>query len=254
MIVVVMPCNTDRAGYDLTGQIGAVEGVLMMILRKPQKTQMVLIVLALVLTSCAAREAGSATGDADPSGEPAAAEVQRMRGEALVGKDGYGLTPCGSDRQHILALSPQPQIFLDRFLQSGGKLEFFLDAWVRQKEGKLEVVTIERAHTEGPRCDSALEAAQFVASGTEPFWSLQLSPTGWLLQRPDNPPLQVAATPTKVGAGYAWTSVAPKATVEILPGYCADGMADAASAWQAKVSLGDLQLAGCAHRGQLPLP
>jgi len=227
-----------------------------MISRKHQKTRMVLIVLALVLTGCAAREAGSTTEDADPSGEPAApaAEVQRIRGEALVGKDGYGLTPCGSDRQRILTLSPQSQIFLDRFLQSGGRLEFFLDAWVREKEGKLEVVAIERAHTEGSRCDSAPETAQFVASGTEPFWSLQLSPTGWLLQRPDNPPLQVAATQTNVGAGYAWTSVAPQATVEILPGYCADGMADAASAWQAKISLGELQLAGCAHRGELPPP
>jgi uncharacterized membrane protein len=226
----------------------------MMISRKPRKTRMVPIVLALVLTGCVAREAGSATEDAEPSGDPVAVQVQRIRGEAIVGKDGYGLTPCGSDRQRILTLSPQSKIFLDRFLESGGKLEFFLDAWVREKEGKLEVVAIERAHTEGPRCDSAPEAAQFVASGTEPFWSLQLSPTGWLLQRPDNPPLQVAATPTKVGAGYAWISVTPKATVEILPGYCADGMADAASAWQAKVSLGELQLAGCAHRGQLPLP
>lgn len=225
-----------------------------MISRTHQKTRMVPIMLALVLTGCAARDAGSAAEDADPIGDPPAPEVQRIRGEALVGKDGYGLTPCGSDRQRILTLSPQSQIFLDRFLESGGKLEFFLDAWVREKEGKLEVVAIERAHTEGPRCDSAPEAAQFVASGTEPFWSLQLSPTGWLLQRPDNPPLQVEATPTKVGGGYTWTSVSPKATVEILPGYCADGMADAASAWQAKISLGDLQLAGCAHRGELPLP
>lgn len=225
-----------------------------MISRKQQKTRMVPIVLALVLAGCAAREAGSTTEDADPSGEPAVPEAQRIRGEALVGKDGYGLTPCGSDRQRILLLSPQSRIFLDRFLESGGKLEFFMDAWVREKEGKLEVVAIERAHTEGPRCDSAPEPAQFVASGTEPFWSLQLSPTGWLLQRPDSPPLQVDAAPAKVGAGYVWSSVSPKATVEIMPGYCADGMADAASAWQAKISLGELQLAGCAHRGELPLP
>jgi len=225
-----------------------------MISCKHQKTRMVLVVLALVLTGCAGREAGSTTENPEPSGEPTAPEVQRIRGEALVGKDGYGLTPCGGDQQRILTFSPQSQLFLDRFLESGGNLEFFLDAWAREKEGKLEVVAIERAHTEGPRCDSAPEAAQFVARGTEPFWSLQLSSTGWLLQRPENPPLQVEAAPTKVGTGYTWTSLAPKATVEILPGYCADGMADAASAWQAKISLGDLRLAGCAHRGELPLP
>ncbi|MGH8025978.1 MAG: hypothetical protein ACREO0_04530 [Pseudoxanthomonas sp.] len=215
---------------------------------------MILILMALALSGCAARETGSATGSADPPGEPSVAEVRRIRGEALVGKDGYGLTPCGSDRQRILALSAEAQVFLDRFLQPGGKLEFFLEAWAREKDGKLEVVAIERAHTEGPRCEAAREQVQFVASGTEPFWSLQLSPTGWLLQRPDSPPLQVQATPAKRGAGYAWASASPQSTVEIVPGYCADGMADAASAWQAKVSLGDLRLTGCAHRGELPLP
>ena len=225
-----------------------------MVSRKSRQIRMAAIVLAVFLTGCAAREASSAAEDAEPPAKPATPELQRIRGEALVGKDGYGLTPCGSDRQRILTLSPQSKIFLDRFLESGGKLEFFLDAWVREKDGKLEVAMIERAHTEGPRCDSALEAAQFVASGTEPFWSLQLSPTGWLLQRPDNPPLQVEAALNRVGEGYAWTSAAPDATVEILPGYCADGMADAASAWQAKISLGAARLTGCAHRGELPLP
>jgi uncharacterized membrane protein len=253
MIVVVMPCNTGCPGYDLPDKLGPVEGI-HMISRKHRKTWMVLVLLALVLTGCAAREAGSAAGDADRPGEPAAPEAQRIRGEALVGKDGYGFTPCGSGQQRILALSSQSRIFLDRFLESGGKLEFFLDAWVREKEGKLEVVAIERAYTEGPRCDSAPEVAQFVASGTEPFWSLRLSPTGWLLERPGSPPLQAVATTEKIGNGYAWASASPKARVELTPGYCADGMADAASAWQARIELGDVRLTGCAHRGELPLP
>lgn len=210
-----------------------------------------MVLLSLALTGCAVHEAGSGT---EPPPEPSAPAVQRIRGEALVGKDGYGLTPCGSDQQRILILSPQSRTFLDRFLESGGKLEFFLDVWAREKGGKLEVIAIERAHTEGPRCNASREEAQFVASGTEPFWSMQISPSGWLLQRPDSPPFQVQAAPTRIGAGYVWTSASPKATVEITPGYCADGMADAASAWQAKVTLEGLQLAGCAHRGELPLP
>ena len=207
--------------------------------------------LMLALAGCAVREGGSA---AESPAEPSAPAVQRVRGEALVGKDGYGLTPCGTDRQRILLLSPQSRTFLDRFLESGGKLEFFLDAWAREKDGKLEVIAIERAHTEGPRCNAAREEAQFVASGTEPFWSLHLSSTGWVLRRPDNPPLQVQAIPSKIAAGYVWTSASPKTVVEITPGYCADGMADAASAWRAKVALEGVELAGCAHRGELPLP
>ena len=225
-----------------------------MIARKYSKTTMALAAMAVGLSACAGRGDGSAAKGADSSGGPSAPGLQRIRGEALVGKDGYGLTPCGSDRQRILALSPQARSFMDRFQAPAGKPEFFLEAWAREQNGKLEVVAIERAHTEGPRCDAAPEQAQFVASGTEPFWSLRLSSTGWLLQRPDSPPLQVTASAEKIGAGYAWASASPKARVEIAPGYCEDGMADAASAWQARVDLGDVRLAGCAHRGEPPLP
>jgi uncharacterized membrane protein len=215
----------------------------------------VLVAMAVGLGACAGQGSGpTAGGGGDPLPAPSNTALQRIRGEVVAGKDGYGQTPCGNDRQRILVLSAQAKDFIDRFQAPAGKPEFFLDAWTREQGGKLEVVAIERAHTEGPRCDVAPEQAQFVASGTEPFWSLQLSPTGWLLQRPDSPPLQVLAVPTKRGAGYAWISESPKATVEILPGYCADGMADAASAWQAKIGMGDLQLTGCGHRGELPLP
>lgn len=225
-----------------------------MIPRTYPQAPVILAVLAFALVGCAASRDDPATGDTDPPGGSSVPEIQRVRGEAIVGKDGYGLTPCGSDRQRILVLSPPAKIFLDRFLEPGGKPEFFLDVWTKEKDGKLEVVAIERAHTEGPRCDAAREQAQFVANGTEPFWSLQLSPTGWILQRPDHAPLQAEANSTKAGAGYAWISDSPKARVELVPGYCADAMADAASAWQARVSLGDSQLSGCAHRGELPLP
>jgi len=226
-----------------------------MILRNYPKTRVGFVAMALALSGCAAHESSPGTGAASPGpGDASVPEMQRIRGEVLVGKDGYGLTPCGSDQQRILTLSQQAGAFLDEFMQPGDKLEFFMDAWGREKDGKLEIIAVERAHTEGPRCDASREGAQFVVSGTEPFWSLQLSPSGWLLQRPDHPPLQVAAVPTKIGAGYLWTSTSPKATVEITPAYCADAMADAASAWQAKISLDDLRLTGCAHRGELPLP
>lgn len=222
-------------------------------LRTEPGTMVALAAMAIGLGACAGHGGGPAAGGDSPSA-PAATPLQRIRGEAVAGKDGYGLTPCGGERQRILALSAAAKGFIDRFQAPAGKPEFFLDAWTREQSGKLEVVAIERAHTEGPRCDIALEQARFVASGTEPFWSLRVSPTGWRLERPDSPPLQVTAAAEPVGSGYAWASASPKARVELTPGYCADGMADAASAWQAKVELGDLRLSGCAHRGDLPLP
>ena len=225
-----------------------------MISPKQSIVTMAMVTMTVGLSACAGHGNGSATEGVDSSAGHSASGLQRIRGEALVGKDGYGLMPCGSDRQRILALSPQARSFMDRFQAPTGKPEFFLEAWAKEKDGKLEVISIERAHTEGPRCDAAPEQAQFIASGTEPFWSLQLTSTGWLLQRPDSPPLQVVASPEKIGDGYTWSSVSPQARVEITPGYCADGMADAASAWQARIDLGEVQLAGCAHRGQLSSP
>ncbi|MBP3985502.1 hypothetical protein J5837_13905 [Pseudoxanthomonas helianthi] len=183
-----------------------------------------------------------------------AAGLERLRGEAVVGKDGYGVTPCGSDRQRIVEFAPDAQAFIDRFLEPGGRLAFFFDGWVREREGKWIVDSVERVHTEGPRCDAPLEQAMFVARGTEPFWSLSLSATGWELQRPGQEALRVQAPATRAGTAYVWESSAPAAKVEIVPGYCADGMADAASGWEAKLSLDGKTLSGCAHRGALALP
>lgn len=223
--------------------------------RTHPKRTIVLAAMAVGLSACAGQSSGPVAGSGgDSSPSPSSTDLQRIRGEVVVGKDGYGLTPCGGDRQRILALSAQAKAFVDRFQAPAGKPEFFLDAWAREQGGKLEAIAIERAHTEGPRCDAAPEQAQFVATGTEPFWSLRLSPADWLLQRPDSAPLQVTASQEQVGDGYAWVSTSPQAKVEITPGYCADGMADAASAWQARIELGDTRLTGCAHRGELPLP
>lgn len=186
---------------------------------------------------------------------PAVAGLQRLRGEAVVGKDGYGITPCGSERQRIVEFAPEAQAFIDRFLEPGGRLEFFFDGWARERDdGKLLIESVERLHTEGPRCDAPPEEAMFVARGNEPFWSLSLTATGWELQRPDADALRIKTAVAKSGAGYAWTSATPAAKVEIIPGYCADGMADAASGWQAKLSLDGKVFEGCAHRGAQPLP
>lgn len=182
------------------------------------------------------------------------ADLERLRGEAIVGKDGYGITPCGSDRQRIVEFAPAAQAIIDRFLEPGGRLEFFFDGWAREREGKLVIESVERVHTEGPRCDAPVEQAMFVARGTEPFWSLSLTATGWELQRPGEDVLRVQAPAAKAGAAYVWESSAPVAKVEIVPGYCADGMADAASGWEAKLNLDGKAFGGCAYRGALALP
>lgn len=218
--------------------------------------------VAMMASACGSATNSSAGGAPVPAQvpvrqvapSPAVAGLQRLRGEAVVGKDGYGVTPCGSERQRIVEFAPDAQAFVDRFLEPGGRLEFFLDGWAREHEGKLVIESIERVHTEGPRCDAPVEQAMFVARGNEPFWSLSLRATEWELQRPGEDALRVQAPATKVGAAYVWVSSAPAAKVEIVPGYCADGMADAASGWAAELSLDGKTFRGCAYRGALTLP
>ena len=217
---------------------------------------------AVLLSACGgeANTEGQSTPVVDGPAAPAAVPdasgsgLQRLRGEVVAGKDGYGLTPCGSDGQRIVTFAPDAQAFVDRFAGPDGHPAFFLDGWARERDGKLVVESVERAHTEGPRCDAALEDAVFVARGSEPFWSLSLTAVGWELQRPGEAAISATATPAKNGDGYAWESAAPAARVEIAPGQCADGMADAVSGWQAKLSLDGKTFIGCARRGALPLP
>lgn len=190
----------------------------------------------------------------EPESVPAA--MRRIRGELVVGKDGYGLTPCDRARQRMVLFSTPAQAFVDRFLAAGGTRAFFLDGWgMAGADGRIAIERIERLHTEGPRCDRAIGDAVFVARGNEPFWALRVLPDRVVLERPDADPVEAAARAIALdGGGYRWQADSPVITVTLRPGYCADGMADAASAWQARVTLSGVELAGCAHRGTRPLP
>ena len=198
--------------------------------------------------------ASGAQATSEPESGPAA--MQRIRGELVVGKDGYGLTTCDQARQRRVRFSTPAQDFVDRFLAAGGTRAFFLDGWgVAGADGMVAIARIERLHTEGPRCDRAIGDAVFVAHGNEPFWALRVLPDRVVLERPDADPVEAAARAIALDdGGYRWEADSPVISATLRPGYCADGMADAASTWQARVTLSGVELEGCAHRGTRPLP
>ena len=70
--------------------------------------------------------------------------MQRIRGEVIVGKDGYGLTLCGQDKQQIITFSPTAQEQVDRYLEGGGALQFLVEGQAQRENGALQVITIKR--------------------------------------------------------------------------------------------------------------
>ena len=102
--------------------------------------------LLVTVSACnghAAIDPGVSTGPAGMIPVPEA-EMQRIRGEVIVGKDGYGLTLCGQDRQQIITFSATTQEQVDRYLAGGGALQFLVEGGAKLENGALQVVTIER--------------------------------------------------------------------------------------------------------------
>lgn len=105
------------------------------------------------------------------------------------------------------------------------------------------------AATPAPAADpGAAFKVDFSASGTEPFWRVDIKGTDIVLTRPDAP----AVTATNAGlaatdAAATWTAQAGAAavTVTVTAGECSDGMSDLKYSYTAQVVWGGETLKGC---------
>ncbi len=183
---------------------------------------------------------------------PTGSAEQRVRGNAVMGKDGYGITPCGESTQRMADFGPEAATVLDSFLASGAR-EFFIDAWaVAGADGRLAVNRVERIYTEGPSCDEALSGVVFFARGNEPFWSVRSGQDGVVLERPGVPAISGPFTGvTEFEGGRRIESDTPsgKLVVQFTPAACSDGMSDAIYGWTAKASLRNESWSGCGFAG-----
>lgn len=178
--------------------------------------------------------------------------LQRVRGNAVMGKDGYGITPCGESTQRMADFGPDAAPVLDSFLASGAR-EFQIDAWAAPgADGRLAVARIERIYTEGPSCDEALGGVVFFARGTEPFWSVRSGQDGVVLERPG-----VAAISgpfngvTESDGDRRIESETPSGllVVQLTPVPCSNGMSDSIFGWTAKATLRNEEWSGCGFEG-----
>jgi len=175
-----------------------------------------------------------------------------LRGKAILGKDGYGITPCGEQAQRIMEISPEAQPFLDTYLK-GGAHEFFVEAEGEDMDnGHVRVTRFHRLYSEGPGCEAQLDPNAFVAWGNEPFWAASDTGGGLRLERPGADALVAVNSEARVENGE-WVVEGQTAkgalSVRLVPGECRDGMSDALYAWSASAHFGDTELKGCGFPG-----
>jgi len=102
-----------------------------------------------------------------------------------------------------------------------------------------------------PKATPANDTLAFHAIGTEPFWSLDVGPTGLRFRTPEDtlgalfPPVAALAS----GDTLRWTTSSGSASVEarLWPGTCSDGMSDRVWPYHAAVRLDTTAYRGCAE-------
>lgn len=100
---------------------------------------------------------------------------------------------------------------------------------------------------------SVATPVSYRCTGTEPFWSLDISPAGIVFQSPESSPVTYPYSASQNNAGSIEfnTSLnigATKSTLKVLltPGDCSDGMSDIQYPYSAEVVLDGQRLRGCA--------
>lgn len=183
---------------------------------------------------------------------PVAAGAQRVRGNGVMGKDGYGITPCGESMQRMADFGPEAAPVLDTFLASGAR-EFFIDAWAAPgADGRLAITRVERIFSEGPGCDEALSGVVFVARGNEPFWSVRSGQDGVVLERPGIAAVRGpfdGVIDAEGGRRIESETPSGKLVVQFTRAACSDGMSDSIYGWTAKASLRNEEWSGCGFAG-----
>ncbi|HZN56393.1 MAG TPA: hypothetical protein VFB67_13835 [Candidatus Polarisedimenticolaceae bacterium] len=128
-----------------------------------------------------------------------------------------------------------------------------------QDGGKaLAVTELVRAGPvgEGSGCEKPVFAGDYLASGNEPFWSVEIGPDKIVYRSPETP--QGRAYPyafTRTGTGalvYATKSETPRVStleVAIEPARCVDSMSGEVRSFKAHATLDGATLEGCAVSG-----
>lgn len=222
----------------------------------------------------------SACGSADESSadEPGPAEVTSVtvvegdavvRGFLVLGTEVRSIKPCGEERElwvvpvadlttayEELSREPYAPVFVEVEGRLGAAPATGSGA---DYDGLLTVRSLRRAApaAESVRCDEDVSGFSFRASGAEPFWHIQITPSAMVYSTPDLPETRFSgAEPFIAEGGWVYESEAtgPESLLiraTLAPGRCRDTMAGAIYSWSATVELAGEVRRGCAWMGDL---
>lgn len=180
--------------------------------------------------------------------------VQRLMGELSVAQGRLMLQPCGSNRQIEVedagALNLRQDI--EQLLGDGaGRL--FADLGGADQGNRLQASRLYRLQPEGKGCQEEGFSRMIArASGNEPFWNIQITSKGLILQRPGEEPLALPYLEEQLPEGRLYFSSeadGQRLSLWLAPQRCQDDMSGAIRHLGAELRLNDQRMTGCAYLG-----
>lgn len=195
------------------------------------------------------------------TGQPASPPADvRLRGELSVEQGQLFLKPCDEQRRFRLIDAGAGNLARE-VARLGGDTGIPLFADLKGQlgtdpqggEGQFMASQIYRLQMEGNGCNDAnFPMLSVRASGNEPFWSLDISPHGLVLTRPDHAPLALPYLEERLPDDRLHLSSEAndlRLSLWLTPQRCIDDMSGAVRHLSAELRLGEQRFIGCAYHG-----
>lgn len=193
-----------------------------------------------------------------PDTPPAAT---RLQGQLQAQGGQLFFIPCQEQRRFVLVDSGNTGITREAAqLLADGQAALFADLAGRLggsqgngSDGRFELSQLYRVQGEGHGCDDLnFKRLALRASGSEPFWQVEVGSKGLVLNRPGEQPLALPYLEEQLPEGRLnFSSEANGRRLElwVAPQRCVDGMSGAVSHLSAELRLDGQVQRGCAHFG-----
>ena len=181
-----------------------------------------------------------------------------MRGQVVVGHESRTFTPCGSQQQYWLDLSPELALEaqglatrpyqalygeLIGHLTVPSQTGYNADFTARFVVDQVNVLTAENPE----RCDQPLRATR--AFGNEPYWSATFDKDQLKYTKMGEEPQRLDIESSRTSPStrdYQLKGNQGQGELNLKKESCSDGMSDSIYGWHAKLNLNDSNYNGCA--------